>query len=132
MIQFNFNQEDFSKIKEMGEILYSEITEVYCPYFKEDISFGAQGLGHLKFKQRDKARPEKDQYMRFKLLNLAPEILKTSHTLQGIWEMKKFERVRMNSRTENVLKRVNYYEFIGVIKRNRVKIIVKQIENGEN
>lgn len=30
-----------------------------------------------------------------------------------------------------MLKHVTYYEFIAVIKRNRVKIIVKQIENGK-
>ena len=69
--------------------------------------------------------------MRFKLLHLAPEILKMSHTLQGVWETKKFERVRMHSRTENILKPVSYFEFIAVIKRNRVKIIIKQIDGGE-
>jgi len=34
--------------------------------------------------------------MRFKLLYLAPEILKISHTVQGVLETKKFERVRMH------------------------------------
>lgn len=77
-----------------------------------------------------KARLEQDQYMRFKLLYLVPEILKLSHTLQGIFEIKKFERIRMHSRTETVLKLVKYYEFIAVIKRNRVKVVVKQIEDG--
>ncbi|KKU67880.1 MAG: hypothetical protein UX89_C0011G0003 [Parcubacteria group bacterium GW2011_GWA2_47_16] len=69
--------------------------------------------------------------MRFKLIHLAPEVLKASHTLQGILETKKFERVRTHSRTEDVLKAVNYYEFIAVIKRNRVRVVVKQIDGGE-
>ena len=51
--------------------------------------------------------------------------------MQGVLETKKFERVRVHSRTDTVLKPVNYYEFIAVIKRNRVKVIVKQIENGQ-
>ncbi len=69
--------------------------------------------------------------MRFKLIALAPEVLKSSHTLQGMLETKKFERVRVHGRTDVVLKSVNYYEFIAVIKRNRVRVVVKQIDNGE-
>lgn len=37
----------------------------------------------------------------------------------------------MNNRTDIVLKPVTYYEFIAVLKRNRVRIIVKQIEDGQ-
>lgn len=126
-----FTERQFNEVKEKGEALYKSFDEVFCPFLKGNISFGAQGLEHLKFKRREKARLEKDQYMRFKLLHLAPEILKSSHTLQGVLETKKFERVRMNSRTEVVLKPVTYYEFIAVVKRNRVRIIVKQIEGGQ-
>ena len=75
-------------------------------------------------------RSEQDQYMRFKLIHLAPEVLKSSHTVQGILETRRFERVRVNNRTDTILKSVVYYEFIAVIKRNRVKIIVKQIDGG--
>ena len=127
----NFTEEQFREIKKQGEQLYKSLREIYCPYFREKVSFGAQGLEHLKFKNRKKVRFEKDQYMRFKLLHLGPEILRLSHTLQGILETKKFERIRMHSRTETVLKLVRYYEFIAVLKRNRVRVIVKQIENGQ-
>jgi len=126
-----FTDQQFKEVKEKGEGLYKSLGEVFCPFLKEKVSFGAQGLEHLKFKRREKARLEKDQYMRFKLLRLAPEILKSSHTLQGVLETKKLERVRTNSRTDIVLKPVTYYEFIAVLKRNRVRIIVKQIENGQ-
>lgn len=50
---------------------------------------------------------------------------------EGILETKKFERIRMKGRTDTVLKPVSYYEFIAVIKRNRVRVIAKQIDNGE-
>jgi hypothetical protein len=123
---------DFEKIKEKGEEFYKSIDEVSCPYLNKKVSFNAMGLEHLNFKKRrEKARPPKDQYMRFKLIHLAPEILKSSHTLQGVWETKKFEKVRTNGRNDMVLKPVNYYEFIAVVKRNRVKVIVKQIDGGE-
>lgn len=126
-----FTSQQFKEVKEKGEELYKSLGEVHCPFLKEKVSFGAQGLEHLKFKRREKARLEKDQYMRFKLLHLAPEILKSSHTLQGILETKKLERIRTNSRTDTILKPVTYYEFIAVLKRNRVRIIVKQIDGGQ-
>lgn len=126
-----FSDQQFEEIKTKGESIYKEIGEIYCPYLKCKISFNAQGLEHLKFKRHEKARAVKDQYMRFRLINLAPEVLKASHTLQGILETKKFERIRMHGRTENILKPVNYYEFIAVIKRNRVRVVVKQIDGGD-
>jgi hypothetical protein len=123
--------EDFEEIKNKGEEIYKNIVETYCPYFKEKVSFGAQGLEHLKFKRREKTRLEQDQYMRFKLIHLAPEILKLSCTVQGKLQTQKFERIRSHNRTDTVLKLVKYYEFIAIIKRDRVKVIVKQIDNGE-
>ena len=113
-----------------GEDLYKNIPETNCPYFKEKVLFNAQGLEHLKFKQQRKARSQQDQYMRFKLLHLAPIIITSSSTLQGVWETKSFERIRIHSRTDTVLKMVTYYEFVAVVENMRVKVIVKQIESG--
>lgn len=125
-----FTQKQFDEIKTKGEVLYKSLVEVYCPYFKEKVSFNARGLEHLKFKSFGKNRDIKDQFMRLKLINLAPEVIRTSSSLQGIFETKAFERIRVSSRTDMLLKPVIYYEFIAVIKRNRVRIIVKQIDNG--
>ena len=127
----NINLENFEEVRVRGESTYKSFEEVYCPYFKEKVSFNAQGLEHLKFKQRGKARLEQDQYMRFKLLHLAPEVIKISSSLQGIWNTQKFEMIKQNSKWKNVLKSITYYEFIAVINKNRVKIVVKQIESGK-
>jgi hypothetical protein len=129
MIQFT--QEEFDAIKASGEELYKTLDSVYCPYFKAKIAFNTKGLEHLKFKNRGTTRLPQDQFMRFKLIKLAPLILGASGTVQGIEEVKKFEPVRIHSRTESVLLPVNYYEFTAVIKRNRAKIIVKQVDTGE-
>jgi len=125
-----FTDKQFKETKEKGEQLYKLLHEIYCPYFKEKVSFSTRGLEHLKFKRHEKARSEQDQYMRFKLLHLAPEVLKLSHTLQGMLETKKFERIRVHGRTDTIMKPVKYYEFIAVLKRNRVRVIVKQIDDG--
>lgn len=126
-----FSDEQFKDVKTKGEFFYKNIGEIYCPYLKEKVSFNARGFEHLKFKRFEKTRPEKDQYMRLKLIHPAPEVLKLSHTVQGIFETKKFERIRMKARTDTILKPITYFEFIAVIKRNRVRIVVKQIENGQ-
>ena len=126
-----FTNKQFEEVKIKSEAFYKNIGEIYCPYLKEKVSFNTKGLEHLRFKHRWKSRPEKDQYMRLKLIHLAPEVLKLAHTVQGILETKKFERIRMKARTDTILKPVTYFEFISVLKRNRVRIVVKQIENGQ-
>jgi hypothetical protein len=123
--------DDFEKVIAKGEVLYDSFVSVRCPYFSEDVHFNARGLEHLKFKRRDKVRPKPDQYMRFKLLHLAPEVLKLSRTVQGCWETRHFERVRVRGRTDTILKQVAYYEFVAVLRGLRVKVIVKQVETGQ-
>ncbi len=87
-------KEDFEEIKLNAENNYKSVVEVYCPYFKEKIVFNSEGLEHLKFKRHEKPRSEQEQHMRFKLLGLAPEVIRSSHTLQGLREIRKFERMR--------------------------------------
>jgi hypothetical protein len=119
--------ENFEEVKLKGESLYKSIGVIRCPYLKNEVHFNFQGLEHLKFKRRNKARPQQDQYMRFKLLYLAPEVIKNSHTLQGIWNTKHFEKVRVHNRTDAVMRDITYYEFVAVVEKVRVKVIVKKI-----
>ena len=111
-------------------MFYDSICAVYCPYFKEEVVFNAKGFEHIRFKRRNKAREEKDQYMRFRLIELAPRILAASHTLQGVLERKDFELERSHNRWDTILRNVSYYEFVAVLKEVRVRIVVKQVEGG--
>lgn len=122
--------DDFEIVKQKGLEFYKNINEVFCPYLQEKVIFNNLGLEHLFYKQREKPRLDQDQYMRFKLINYAPEILKLSRTLQGILKVQRFEKVRSHNRTDYKMLQVTYYEFIALIKRNRIKVIVKQI--GDN
>ncbi len=132
MGKFNFkNQEDFEEIKIKAEKFYKTIGEIYCPYFQEKIAFNAKGLRHLKFKSDQKARSRKDQYSRLRLLGFAPEVLRLSHTLQGIWSTRRFEDEKTNSRWERMMKEVIFYEFVAVLKNIRVRVIVKEVQGGE-
>jgi hypothetical protein len=127
----NGDLENFNEVVAKGEALYKTFTDIWCPYFNDKVYFNSGGLEHLKFKRRDHSRPRHDQYMRFKLLHYVPEIIKQSKTVQGIWDTKKFERVRSHNRVDHKLVTVTYFEFIAVIERVRIKIVVKQIENGQ-
>jgi len=127
MTQFKFDKAKFQKTKKEAEAFYKNIKSIECPYFSEKISFNSTGLKHLKFKSERKARPQKDQYPRLRLLHLAPEILKKSHTLQGIWVTECFESQKTNSRWEHKMKKVTFYEFIAVLKNIRIKIIIKEV-----
>ena len=132
MGKFNFkDEEDFLKVKNEAEKFYKIINDIYCPYFKEKIAFNTKGLKHLKFKSNRQARPGKDQYSRLKLIHLALEVLKQSHTLQGVCQIRRFETQKTNSRWEQTMKDVTYYEFIAVINNVRIKIIIKEVLGGE-
>jgi len=124
---------DFKKVKESSESLYSDIGEVWCPYLKEKVIFNAKGKEHLKFKSKNKARSLSDQYVRFKILKYAPEVIKNSHTIQGFNSTKSFEVMRSNHLNERFLVDVIYFEFIAVLgEKVRVRVIVKKIGSSQS
>jgi hypothetical protein len=132
MGRFDFkNGKDFEAVRIQAEITYGAVGSVWCPYFREKIAFNAKGIRHLKFKSDQQARPRQDQYTRLKLLSLAPQVLQHSGTVQGIWHTKQFEPQKTNSRWEQRFKGVSFYEFVAVLDRVRVRVIVKQVQGGE-
>lgn len=132
MGKFNFKDEvDFKTTKEKAEEFYTTIGAIHCPYFGEEVAFNVKGIKHLKFKSDGVARPRDDQYSRLKLVHLAPEVLKLSRTVQGIWHTRRLEVQKTNSRWERALKDVSFYEFMAVLDNVRVKVIVKQVSGGE-
>ena len=110
-----FTEADLNSIKPLAEEEYRKIGEVFCPYLQGKVSFNAKGLDHIKFKDWDKARPVQDQYMRLRLLKIAPEILKKSHTLQEFFEKNRLERQKINSRWEMRMIHVKYYGFVSIV-----------------
>ena len=81
----------------------------------------------MKFKSKNHARLRDDQYIRLKLLHLAPKIIKLSNTIQGFSERKAFELNRSNHRNEKILVNVIYYEFVAILEEIRVRVIVKKV-----
>jgi hypothetical protein len=83
---------NFQKAKTEAEEFYKNLSEIYCPYLQTKVAFNTKGLEHIKFKERGKARSARDQYVRLRLLKLAPEIIQKSHTLQDFYETKHLEQ----------------------------------------
>lgn len=129
-MKITFTEEEFVKAKSTAEATYEKIGEVRCPFLETTVSFNAKGLDHLKLKRWNHAREQKDQWVRLKLLHLAPEVIKKSHTLQGLDEVNKLERIKINSRWEMKSINVTYYEFISVLQGCRVRIVVKKVGDG--
>lgn len=131
MGKFNFkDEEDFLEVRASAEEFYKSIDKVRCPYFGEEIIFNAKGLRHLKFKSDQQARLRADQYVRLKLVPIAPEVLKRSHTVQGIWKTKRFEEQKTEGRWKYSLQEIIFFEFLAVIDNIRVKVIIKEVEGG--
>lgn len=132
MGRFNFKDEqDFDEVSKNAEAFYASVSDVYCPYFCQEIPFNAKGLKHLKFKSDQIARSRTEQYARLKLVHIAPEVLKLSHTVQGVWQTRKLEMQKTNNRWEHRMKETVFYEFIAVLHNVRVKVIVKEVSGGE-
>lgn len=125
------NLDNFDFVKSYSEELYKSFEPVRCPYFNELVYFTGQGLKHLKFKGERLERLLQDQYMRFKLLPMAPLVLKRSGTVQAVSSRQGFEFVRRNNKTESFVVQRMYYEFVAVVEDVRVRIIVKQIDGGQ-
>ena len=124
-------ENEFVSLRTKAESAYSTFGEVQCPFLETKIIFNAKGLDHIKFKQWNKARNRNDQIIRLQLVHLAPKVLKKSHTVQGIESGKKFERIKINSRWEMKMTHVTYYEFIAVMEKCRIRVIVKQINDAQ-
>ncbi len=122
------SDELLQKTTEKAEAQYRLVATVHCPYLKEEVHFATSGLAHIKFKSWGRPRSRFDQYTRLKLLHLAPEVVRHSHTLQGIWETSLWERRKKHGHWEKIPKPVTYCEFVAVIGKIRVKIIVKKAE----
>lgn len=125
-------KEKFENVKAKAEEFYKSIDKVRCPYLNDEVSFNAKGLDHIKFKRFGKSRSNMDQYMRLRLIKLAPIVLKKSHTLQEFFETKSFERIRSNTRWEKKMVIVKYYGFVSIVNQSRVKIIVKEVDGAQD
>ena len=126
-----FTDEEFKVVLQRAQELYQTIGRIRCPYFHDFVTFNAQGLEHLRRKAWNRGRSRADQFMRLRHISAGPEILRLSGTLQGIWRGHYRVRRRKHGRWEENFVPATFYEFVGVLKERRFKVIVKETEGQE-
>ena len=67
--------------------------------------------------------------MRLKFIRRAPEILRLSHTVQGVWNGHYRVRQHRHGRWEEAFVPATFYEFVAVLKERRFKVIVRESGN---
>jgi hypothetical protein len=127
----DFTNDEFKDVRWRAEAQYGVIGSVRCPYFQTTVIFSSEGFRHLLFKSWNRGRDRRDQFMRLKQIARAPEILRLSRTVQGIFQTNEWKRQHRHGHWEKLLVAVTYYEFIAVLAERRFKVIVKQLPNGE-
>lgn len=125
---------DFYQLKNQVRTFYDSLGKVYCPYFSEEVYFSSDGFRHLFYKgfsyTHFKLRKKSQRILRLKLFKLAPRLLRITTTVQEYHEEKLFFPLRCN-RAESVLKTVQYWGFIAIFSDRKVKVVVKQIGDGQ-
>ena len=121
----------FAEVRKRAEEEYSAISKVRCPYLNMEVSFSREGFEHLLFKSWNRTRSMVEQYIRLKLIRLAPQVVQKSHTLQEYKEQKLMVRQKLKSGWGSRMRLVRYYVFVAIINEARIKVIVKEIEGGK-
>jgi len=110
---------------------YKKIRQVFCPYLKTNVIFNSNGFRHLIHKNKSKKRDERTQLFRFKLLHLAPKLIRLTSTLQEEDSYISLISVKDHRKNLNRKKKVQYLGFIAIIDGWKIKVIVKKIGKGE-
>src|SRR3989344_4076740 len=121
---------NYVKLREDALTYYSSINKVYCPAFKQHITFPSESFNHIVFKTANRERDRQSQIMRFKLLPRAAKLVKESTTYQEYEEtLKGFVAERYGKKFLES-KRVQYWGIIAIVESRKVKVIIRQVGEG--
>lgn len=123
---------NYNKLRKDTDNFYKKIQANRCPALNNElVHFTAEGFNHLMYKGSRHERSKNDQITKFKLLAKAKTIIEISTTYQEYDESlitirrKRFKRIVEESAT------VKYWGLVAIIANFRVKVIVRQIGNGQ-
>ncbi len=123
---------NYDKIREDAHNFYQTIGAIHCPALNNElVRFTAEGFNHLIFKGRRRERSKNDQITKFKLLTKAKTVLELTTTYQEYDESYTTTRKKRFKKTVDETATVKYWGFVAIIQNFRVKIIVRQIGNGQ-
>jgi hypothetical protein len=122
----------YQKQRSGASELYHKIRSVRSPVLNNDqVHFTAEGFNHIIYKSDRTERNRNVQMMRFKLLSRAAELIGISTTYQEYDEAIKTVRKKKRKKIVNEPATVKYWGLVAIIKTIRVKVIIRQIGNGQ-
>lgn len=126
-----FTDAEFELVLREAQERYKAVGQIRCPYFREAVRFDPPGFEHLRRKSWNRGRSRQDQFMRLKHVAAAPEILRLSNTLQGVWHGHERVRQHKHGRWQESFVPTTFYEFVAVVRERRFKVIVKAPQGQE-
>lgn len=110
--------------------LYTETIYVNCPALNnEPVYFSRDGFSHLIFKGRHKRSPQEIK-MRLDILSLARKVISKTTFYQEYDQVEQLVSQREQKQRVHVKKIVTYWGLIAVIGDYKIKVIIKQIGDG--
>ncbi|MFH1030635.1 MAG: hypothetical protein V1770_05245 [bacterium] len=123
---------NYQKIKEDALKFYGIIGQIKCPALKnESVYFNSIGFNHLVYKKANCERSKQDQITKFKLLAKAKLIIGIATTFQEYDESLKEVIKKKYKKKIKETSTVYYWGFVAIINGYRIKVIIRQIGNGQ-
>jgi hypothetical protein len=127
------NTRDYATARADAEAFYKDIGSVRCPALgNECVHFTSEGFNHLVYKSGKKhPRNSLVQIMRFDLLPKATQLLEQTTTFQEYEEEYRYMPANRHGtyHRENTL--VRLWGFVAAIHKFRIKVVVRQVGNGQ-
>lgn len=123
---------NYNSIREDAHRFYKSIGRIPCPAFNnENVHFTSEGFNHLIYKNSRRERDKSVQIMKFKLLSRAKLIVERLSLYQeydeGLITIKK----KKKRKTHEITTTVRYWGLVAIIQNHRVKVIIRQVGNGQ-
>lgn len=112
--------------------IYTQKSEVYCPYFNQKIALTSDGFNHLQYKPNRQPRNVKVQILKLRLLRKALDVLSKTGTLQEYRQ--KIEKIgKRDERGFYQTKNVQYWGFHAILNgyKHKIKVIIRQVGDGK-
>lgn len=100
---------DNTHIKNLKDV-YSNLSDVYCPFLGEIVLFNNKGFRHLLYKAGNRKRSSSEIEIRTAMLIMAREVLEITTTVQEL-------EMRVDS---------SFLGFIAIVNNFKLKIVVKK------
>jgi len=127
-----FTEETYQKYKSDAEALYSKFYPIKCQAIGgKYVNFPSNSFNHILYKKGGVGRPKKEQIMRFLCLDLAPKIVSITTTTQEREETLLETTQKVRKKKVKICKSVKYWGFIAIMHNKKVKVIIRQVGDGQ-